>query len=79
METGEVIVVGDGPYCDVAIGESTVISDSKADVVAIKRGDSGELVDATDDVVPRAGDRLILVGTPEHVEEAVQTLMRAQE
>ena len=73
------IVVGDGPYCDVAIGESTVISDSKADVVAIKRGDSGELVDATDEVVPRAGDRLILVGTPEHVEEAVQTLMRAQE
>ena len=79
VETGEVIVVGDGPYCDVPIGESTVISDSKADVVAVKRGDSGEIVDANDDTVPRAGDRLILVGTPEHVEEAVQTLMRAQE
>ncbi|MYF79357.1 MAG: hypothetical protein F4180_05650, partial [Chloroflexi bacterium] len=67
-----------GPYCDVSIGDSTVVSDSKADVVAIKRGDSGELVEATDDVVPRAGDRLILVGTPEHVEDAVQALVRAQ-
>ncbi|MXX92029.1 MAG: potassium channel protein [Chloroflexi bacterium] len=78
VETGEVIVVGGGPYCDVSIGDSTVVSDSKADVVAIKRGDSGELVEATDDVVPRAGDRLILVGTPEHVEDAVQALVRAQ-
>ena len=43
VETGEVIVIGDRPYCDVAIGESTVILDSKADVVAVKRGDSGRL------------------------------------
>ncbi len=79
LESGEVIVVGGGPYCDVPIGESTVISDSKADVVAIKRLDSGDLVDATDDVVAHAGDRLILVGTPDHVEEAVRALMEAQE
>ena len=78
VEAGEVIVVGGGPYCDKPIGESMVISDSKADVVAIKRGETGDLVDADDDVVPRAGDRLILVGTPEHVEESVRTLMRAQ-
>ena len=78
LKAGEVIVVGGGPYYDVAIGESTVISGSKADVVAIKRLDSGDLVDATDDVVPHAGDRLILVGTPDHVEEAVRSLMDAQ-
>ena len=78
LGTGEVIVVGGGPYCDVAIGESTVVSDSKADLVAIKRLDSGDLVDATDEVVPHAGDRLILVGTPDHVEEAVRALMEAQ-
>ena len=75
LEVGEVIVVGGGPYCDVPIGKSTVISGSKADVVAIKRSDLG---DATDDVVPHAGDRLILVGTPDHVEEAVRALMDAQ-
>ena len=78
LGTGEVIVVGGGPYCDVAIGESTVVSDSKADLVAIKRLISGDLVDATDDVVPHAGDRLILVGTPDHVEEAVRALMESQ-
>ena len=79
LETGEVILVGGGPYCDKPIRESTVISDSKADVVAIKRGESGEIVKATDGTVPRAGDRLILVGTPEHVEDAVRALVRAQE
>lgn len=79
VETGEVIVVGGGPYCDRPIGKSTMIADSKADVVAIKRGVSRELIEVTDETVPRAGDRLILVGTPEHVENAVQALMKAQE
>ncbi len=79
LETGEVLVAGEGPYCDRPIGASSLVSDSKADIVAIKRGDTGELVDAEDDTIPRAGDRLILIGTPDHVEEAVQTLMKAQE
>ena len=60
LAAGEVIVVGGGPYCDVPIGESTAVSDGKVDVVAVKRLDSGDLVDATDDVMPHAGDRLIL-------------------
>ena len=78
LETGEVLIAGDGPYCDKPIGESTLISDSKVDVVAIKRGETGQLEDVNDDTVPRAGDRLILVGIPDHVEDAVRTLMKAQ-
>ena len=79
LETGEVLITGDGPYCDKPIGKSTLISDSKADIVALKRGETGDLIDTNDDTVPRAGDRLILVGTPNHVEEAVRTLMKTQE
>ena len=79
LETGEATVEAGGPYCDRALGESTAVFDSKADIVAIKRVDTGRLVDAADDVVPHAGDKLILVGTPRHVADGVAALMRGQE
>ncbi len=79
LETGEAIVEAGGPYCDRALGESSAMFDSKADIVAIRRADTGRLVDADDEAVPRVGDRLILVGTPRHVAEAVTALMREQE
>ena len=79
LETGEVIVEAGGPYCDVSRGESSAVVDSKADIAAVRRAETGRLVDATDETTPRAGDRLILVGTPRHVSDAVRTLMQAQE
>ena len=79
LETGEAIVEAGGPYCDKALGESSAMFDSKADIVAIRRAETGRLVDADDEAVPHAGDRLILVGTPRHVEETVAALMREQE
>ena len=50
----------------------------RADIVAVKRGGSGEMVDVNDDTVVERGDVLILVGAPAHVEDAVEVLTRAQ-
>ena len=51
---------------------------SRADVVAVRRGDSGGIIDVADDTLLRGGDALILVGAPGHVEDAVDVLTRAQ-
>lgn len=78
VATGEVVVVEDGPFVDQSIGASGLIAECKADVVAIKRYRSSEIVDANDDTVLHAGDILLLVGAPAHVDDAVRALNIAQ-
>ncbi len=77
--TEEVVVIRGGGYDGKTIGECGVATASRADVVAMRRGDSGGIIDVTDDVVMRGGDALILIGAPAHVEGAVEVLMRGQE
>ena len=76
--TEEVVVERGGGYDGKAVGECGVVTASRADVVAVRRGDSGGIIDVADDVVLRGGDALILVGAPAHVEEAVEVLTRGQ-
>ena len=78
VATGEVGVVEGGPFADKAIGASGVLSTGIADVLAIRRRETSEIVDANDDLVLKPGDVLILVGSPSHVDDAVTALTRAQ-
>ena len=78
VATGEVGVVEGGPFADKAIGASGVLSTGVADVLAIRRRETSEIVDANDDLVLKPGDVLILVGSPSHVDDAVTALTRAQ-
>ena len=76
--TEEVVVKRGGGYDGKTVGECGIATASRADVVAVRRGGSGGIIDVTDDVVLRGGDALILVGAPAHVEEAVGVLARDQ-
>ena len=76
--SAEVAVERGGGYDGKTIGECGVASASRADVVAVRHRDSGGIIDATDNVVLRGGDSLILVGAPAHVKDAVEVLARAQ-
>ena len=78
VETGEVMIVEGGPFDGEAIEASGMAAQSKADIVAVKRYDSGRTVDADDDTVLRGGDIVILVGSPSHVADAVDALVEAQ-
>jgi voltage-gated potassium channel len=78
LTTGEVTVVEGGPYAERSIGESGVIATSKADIVAVKRHQTGEMVDADDETMLKADDVLILVGAPSHVKDAIEALRSAQ-
>ena len=78
IEAREVVVVEGGPFDGSAIGESGMIIQSKADIVAVKRYESGRIIDTNDDTVLHGGDIVILLGAPSHVEEAVEALTRAQ-
>ena len=71
-------MVEGGPFADKAIGASGVLSTGVADVLAIRRRETSEIVDANDDLVLKPGDVLILVGSPSHVDDAVTALTRAQ-
>ena len=62
----------------IVVGYGNTGSAVRADIVAVKRGGSGEMVDVNDDTVVERGDVLILVGAPAHVEDAVEVLTRAQ-
>ena len=62
----------------IVVGYGNTGSAVRADIVAVKRGGSGEMVDVNDDTVVEGGDVLILVGAPAHVEDAVEVLTRAQ-
>ena len=79
VATGEVGVVEGGPFAEKAIGASGVLSTGIADVLAIRRRATSEIVDAHDDLILESGDVLILVGSPSHVDDSVAALTRAQE
>ncbi len=76
--TEEVVIERGGRYDGKTVGECGFVTASKADVVAVRRGDSGGIIDVADDVILRGGDALILVGAPAHVKEAVEVLAREQ-
>ena len=77
--TEEVVVARGGGYDGKTVGECGVVMASRADVAAVRRGDSGGIIDVEDDILLRGGDALILVGSPTHVEDAVDVLTRAQD
>ena len=79
VATGEVGVVEGGPFADKAIFASGVLSTGTADVLAIRRRATSEIVDAHDDLILEPDDVLILVGSPSHVDDSVAALTRAQE
>ena len=80
LATGEVVVVVEGgPFTDEVIRESGVLTTARVDVVAVRRHATSEIVDATDDLLLKAGDVLVLVGSPSHVDDAVKALAQAQE
>ncbi len=78
VDTGEVVIIEGGPFDGKTIRDSNIVSTTKSDIVAIKRIESRELIDVSDEVAMHADDLLILVGTPNHVEEDVKVLTRAQ-
>ena len=72
-------MVEGGPFTDEVIRESGVLTTARVDVVAVRRHATSEIVDATDDLLLKAGDVLVLVGSPSHVDDAVKALARAEE
>ena len=78
VEVREVMIVEGGPFDGRAIGESGMTTQSKADIVAVKRYVSGRIVDTNDDTVLHGRDIVILLGAPSHVEEAMKDLTEAQ-
>ncbi len=78
ITSAEVEVLEGGILANRAIGDSGIMADSKADIVAVRRQGTGEVVDADDDTIPHVGDALILVGSPRHVEDAVDALNAGQ-
>ena len=78
VDTGEVVIYKDGLFDGKTIREASIVSDTKSDIVAIKRVATRKLIDVSDDVVMNGGDLLILLGNPNHVKEDVEKLTRVQ-
>ncbi len=78
LSTGEVRIDKGSKFVGRRIGESGIMSGCKADIAAVKLVRSGELADPSDDLTLQPGDTLILVGTPQHVDDAVSSLTATQ-
>ena len=78
VEVREVVIVEGGPFDGRAIGESGMTTQSRADIVAVKRYESGRIVDTNDDTFLNGGDIVILLGAPSHVEETMKALTEVQ-